>query len=202
MRLLNFSAVFAIAAVSALAGTLPSTSVRGEYVEARTADVYTGPCFANAEVGLTGDLAVMGWKIDKGYLWNEGGRLIMHYDDFANYCGTSLIVQSRLYDLPVSLEAADIDYVKSMLGSHVRIGNILAERGTPLEALPFRGAIYRVGHSGAHSKSSGLLATYFFNTSALRRPRQLLRNLRRVRPLDRGLRNEFFGAASANNVKW
>jgi len=28
--------------------------------------VYTGPCFANAEVGLTGDLAVMGWKIDKG----------------------------------------------------------------------------------------------------------------------------------------
>ena len=123
----------------------------------------------------------------------------MHYDDFANYCGTSLIIQSRLYDLPATLEAADIDYVKSMLGSHVRIGNILAERGTPLEALPFRGAIYRVGHSGAHSKSSGLLATYFFNARALRRPRQLLRNLRRVRPLDRGLRNEFFGAVGANN---
>ncbi len=48
------------------AGSLPSTQVRGEYIEARTADVYTGPCFANAEIGLTGDLAVMGWKIDKG----------------------------------------------------------------------------------------------------------------------------------------
>ncbi|MEF0942176.1 galactosyl transferase [Rhizobium sp. BR 362] len=143
-----------------------------------------------------------GWKIDKGYLWNEGGRLLMHYDDFANYCGTSLIIKSRLYDLPATLEAADVDYVKSMLGSHVRIGNILADRGTPLEALPFRGAIYRVGHSGAHSKSSSLLSTYFFNTSALRRPRQLLRNLRRVRPLDRGLRSEFFGAAGANNAKW
>ena len=35
-------------------------------VEARTADVFTGPCFANSEVELTGDLAVMGWKIDKG----------------------------------------------------------------------------------------------------------------------------------------
>ena len=35
-------------------------------MEARTADVYTGPCFANSEVGLTGDLAVMGWRIDKG----------------------------------------------------------------------------------------------------------------------------------------
>jgi hypothetical protein len=35
-------------------------------MEARTADVYTGPCFANSEVGLAGDLAVMGWKIEKG----------------------------------------------------------------------------------------------------------------------------------------
>lgn len=41
-------------------------SVRGSYIEARTADVYTGACFANAEVGITGDLAVMGWNIEKG----------------------------------------------------------------------------------------------------------------------------------------
>ena len=50
----------------ALSANLPSTHVRGEYIEARTADVYTGPCFANSEVGLAGDLAVMGWKIDQG----------------------------------------------------------------------------------------------------------------------------------------
>lgn len=137
-----------------------------------------------------------GWKITRGYLWNEGGKLVMHHDDFANFCGTSLIIRSRLYDLPATLEDADIDYVKTMLGSHVRIAGILAERGTPLEALPFRGAIYRVGHSGAHSKSSGLLSTYFLNRHALRHPRQLVRDLLRVRPLDRSLRNEFFGTAS------
>lgn len=53
---------------SAFAGGLPNVAnaVSGNYVEARTADVYTGPCFANSEVGLTGDLAVLGWKIDKG----------------------------------------------------------------------------------------------------------------------------------------
>jgi hypothetical protein len=50
----------------ALASGLPKTDVRGSYVEARTADVYTGPCFANGEVGVSGDLAVLGWKIDKG----------------------------------------------------------------------------------------------------------------------------------------
>lgn len=57
----------------ALAGGLPATDVTGAYVEARTADVYTGPCFANSEVGLTGDLAVFGWKINQG-TW-QGVRL-------------------------------------------------------------------------------------------------------------------------------
>jgi hypothetical protein len=52
----------------AFAAGLP-TNIYGDYVEARTADVYTGPCFANAEVGLTGQLAVLGWKVTKGE-WN------------------------------------------------------------------------------------------------------------------------------------
>ncbi len=49
-----------------LAASLPSQNITGNYVEARTADVYTGPCFANAETGLVGQLAVMGWKVSHG----------------------------------------------------------------------------------------------------------------------------------------
>jgi len=49
-----------------LAAGLPSPSITGNYMEARTADVYTGPCFANAETGLVGQLAVMGWKVSHG----------------------------------------------------------------------------------------------------------------------------------------
>src|SRR5580692_10025999 len=58
---------FVIAGVST-AADLPSVAshLRGEYIESRTADIYTGPCFANSEVELTGDLAVLGWKIEKG----------------------------------------------------------------------------------------------------------------------------------------
>ena len=37
---------------------LEKSRLHGEYVEARTADIFTGPCFANAEVNLMGDLAV------------------------------------------------------------------------------------------------------------------------------------------------
>jgi hypothetical protein len=45
---------------------LEKSRLHGEYVEARTADIFTGPCFANAEVNLMGDLAVFGWKVAKG----------------------------------------------------------------------------------------------------------------------------------------
>jgi len=57
--------LLAMAGLSFAAG-IPAHNIYGNYVEARTADVYTGPCFANSEVGLTGELAVFGWKVTKG----------------------------------------------------------------------------------------------------------------------------------------
>lgn len=60
-----FVAIICAAALG-VAANLPKNSIRGSYVEARTADVYTGPCFAMSEVNLTGNLAVLGWQIDKG----------------------------------------------------------------------------------------------------------------------------------------
>ena len=49
-----------------LPAAVAAAGVAGSYVEARTADVYTGPCFANAEVGLVGNEAVMAWRIEEG----------------------------------------------------------------------------------------------------------------------------------------
>jgi hypothetical protein len=40
--------------------------LKGDYMETRTCDVYTGPCFANGQAGLTGKDAIMAWKIDRG----------------------------------------------------------------------------------------------------------------------------------------
>jgi len=58
-----------LAACLSFAAAIPANNIYGDYVEARTADVYTGPCFANSEVGLTGQLAVFGWRVTKG-LWS------------------------------------------------------------------------------------------------------------------------------------
>ncbi|HEV3168348.1 MAG TPA: DUF1326 domain-containing protein [Isosphaeraceae bacterium] len=52
--------------VPASAGT---SQIKGDYVESRTADVYTGPCFSNAEAFITGNQAVMAWKVTEGS-WN------------------------------------------------------------------------------------------------------------------------------------
>src|SRR5205823_4091099 len=38
----------------------------GIYVEARTTDVWTGPCFANADFNIGGKQGVMAWRIEKG----------------------------------------------------------------------------------------------------------------------------------------
>lgn len=42
--------------------------VRGDYLEARTADVYTGPCFANSEMNLAGKDAILAWRVGQGGL--------------------------------------------------------------------------------------------------------------------------------------
>ncbi len=42
------------------------TSLQGLYLEARTADVYAGHCFANSEVGLDGQEAVLAWNVSEG----------------------------------------------------------------------------------------------------------------------------------------
>lgn len=55
-------AIVIVAATTANAGA----AVRGKYIEARTCQVYTGPCFANGETGLAGKEAVMAWNISEG----------------------------------------------------------------------------------------------------------------------------------------
>ena len=40
--------------------------IRGEYVETRSADVYTGQCFANGEVNLVGNEAILAWHVQSG----------------------------------------------------------------------------------------------------------------------------------------
>jgi hypothetical protein len=59
--------VLAVVLCSGVAGAMPGeTAVKGEYIEARTCNVWTGACFANGEMALLGKNAVVGWSVSKG----------------------------------------------------------------------------------------------------------------------------------------
>ena len=58
--------MIAATAVLFCASSTATADVNGVYIEARTCQVYTGPCFANAEVGLAGKNAIMAWSIEDG----------------------------------------------------------------------------------------------------------------------------------------
>lgn len=68
------------------ANPAPKSQISGEYIESRTCDVYTGPCFANGQIGQAGREAVMAWKVDKGS-WNGvdlaglGAVLVLNAND-------------------------------------------------------------------------------------------------------------------------
>jgi hypothetical protein len=58
--------LLSLVALPLSAGSAAAASVKGQYVEARTCDIWTGPCFANAETNLSGKNALMAWKVESG----------------------------------------------------------------------------------------------------------------------------------------
>jgi len=57
---------FLLIALAFLFSASAEANITGDYLESRSADVYTGQCFANGEVGLTGDQAILAWHIRSG----------------------------------------------------------------------------------------------------------------------------------------
>jgi hypothetical protein len=63
-RAIVAAALIGLAVSPLLAGG--KSTVTGEYVEARTAEVFTGGCIMNSEAETVGKQAVLAWKVDRG----------------------------------------------------------------------------------------------------------------------------------------
>ncbi len=63
-RVLVFATLFLVLAAPLMAAG--GTSIKGTYVEARTAEVFTGGCLMGSEAETTGRQAILAWKIDRG----------------------------------------------------------------------------------------------------------------------------------------
>jgi hypothetical protein len=85
-----------------------------------------------------------GWYLDSGYEYDDGSTHIqLRRRRFYALCGTCNIIKYQLYNLPeTSLPFRPFDSYDRFVGGHGVAKIDLAERGAPLEPLPFPGAIY------------------------------------------------------------
>jgi hypothetical protein len=166
----------------ALAAAGHAASVSGDYVEARSADVWTGPCFANGEMGLLGQEAILAWRVSQGE-WNGvplAGLSVVGVvkasatlgDPFASPLPVRsvLIVDERatpsqrkaLLDLAREMGGelfADVVHIASAPIRMETLGDDLDERRTVLEA----GALARIETRtvGERDRHCGNESTYY-----------------------------------------
>src|SRR5579864_5376180 len=58
--------IFLVCLIAGLTISMAAQEIRGDYLETRSADVYTGQCFANGEVNLVGNEAILAWHVQSG----------------------------------------------------------------------------------------------------------------------------------------
>src|SRR5437879_3668775 len=76
--------------------------IRGDYLETRSADVYTGQCFANGEVNLVGNEAILAWHEQSGS-W-DGDRKSTRLNSSHRCISYAVFHLLSLHDaLPISL---------------------------------------------------------------------------------------------------
>lgn len=62
----TLKALLTVLLFSAFSLASQAEKITGDYLESRSADVYVAQCFANSEVGLTGDQALLAWHVRNG----------------------------------------------------------------------------------------------------------------------------------------
>jgi hypothetical protein len=159
MKIKLTMAVFGLVAVTAFAGKPAPTTITGNYLEVRSCDVYTGPCFANAEMGLSGREGMLVWAVREG-AWNgvklDGLNVIavVRTDGtlgdlpYQPRSGKAVMVVDRAAT-PTQRDAL-IDFARSMAGGLIK--EVAEVRTAPMEV-----AIATCGNKGCASVKAGKL---------------------------------------------
>jgi hypothetical protein len=121
-----------------MAAPVSAAGISGQYVEARTCDVWAAPCFANAEMNLSGKHALMGWKVDQGSIAGvalDGLSIVAAVSasdtlglDQTGTARAVLIVDAKASD---AQRAALIRLAKEQGGQLLR--NVVAVQSAPIE---------------------------------------------------------------------
>lgn len=140
MNALRFLLALAVAVALTPAGQ--AAQITGEYLEARTCNVYTGPCFANAEMSLAGKEALMAWKVDKG-TWNDvkldglGAALILCAEGTLGYDGVFPMQPGRIKAVVMVDEKASKKQQAALVAFVKDSAKDLTKNIVKVEAVPF-----------------------------------------------------------------
>ena len=122
-----------------------------------------------------------GWFAETGYIRDRGSRWVMRKRRFHEFCGTSHIVRCTPGDVPVAPDEPDERYWVLSTG-HVDMVPFMQRRGTPLEPLPFPGAVY---NSDTGENATG------FALHLWRSKKVFVQKMLNARPLTSAIREEF-----------
>ncbi|MBW4481991.1 MAG: glycosyltransferase family 2 protein [Tildeniella torsiva UHER 1998/13D] len=118
-----------------------------------------------------------GWYVNSGYEYEEGSKKIsVRRKNFHKICGTCNIINYQLLRLPETMMPyANMTGYDRFLGGHPLAKGDLAERGTPIEPLPFPGVIFVRDRAGESvSMQENVLAKF------RRNPKEVLRGLKKT----------------------
>ena len=150
-------AVMLLVGLVALAG---AAEIRGSYVEARNADVWVAQCFANSEVGLVGELALMAWKVDKGS-WNNvslDGMGVVAVVKASHTLGDPYKSSYPAKAVLIVDERANIEQRRALHAFAEKMAGDLVQTVTRVEAAPIEFDFGGNLHAGTVSMTAGKLA--------------------------------------------
>lgn len=154
MKRFSIIGLVLIACVGAVALTsqAENTSVKGDYVEVRTASVFAGACHYNGEVTTTGRDALMAWNVTSGK-WDgvdlTGMRAIAVVSADDNLTNAQAVRRSELIIDKSASHAQAIAMVNAIKSRYAdTLGQIISVRSAPID-FKHEGKTYEVSSAEA-----------------------------------------------------
>lgn len=146
-RLMTIAAL--VVAVLVISVTGQAQHISGDYIETRSADVWTGSCVANGEVNLAGDQAILAWRVTKGD-WNGvalDGLSVVGVVKAGATLGDPFTNPYPAKTVFIVDDKATGEQQKALIGFALTMGGELLRNVVQIEVAPIK---IEIAHTGGH----------------------------------------------------
>ena len=143
IRTLGSVGLLALVALACTPVFCAAIEVTGQYLEVRSCDVYTGPCFANSEVGSTGREAILAWHIEQGKhngvdLSGLNVVMVVRGSDTLGFGGGLVIHPDPIRSVVLVDERADFQQRQALIEFATEKGSLVAGEVVRVDRVPIQ----------------------------------------------------------------